>query len=126
MAKKKTTKATQTAETTVSVMTLEQLAAGYLAHMEETGKSAGTVFSYKLELVLAMQELGKDTQVVALTPERVLEFFTCDRTMRTKTGIEKARPTFQKTRRVLRLALQWAENSKLIEKAPLPEQAATF
>jgi hypothetical protein len=57
---------------------------------------------------------------------RVLEFFTCDRVMKTQTGIAKARPTFLKTQRVLRLALQWAQDSGLIENAPVPEQAATF
>ncbi len=125
MATKKKTKAIAPEEMSTTGVTLEHLAERYLAHMEEVGKSAGTVFSYKLELVLAMQELGKDTQLATLTPERVLEYFTSPRVMRTKTGVEKARPTFEKTRRVLRLALKWAEESKLIEKAPLPERIAT-
>jgi hypothetical protein len=46
--------------------------------------------------------------------------------MRTKSGVEKAPPTFKKTRRVLRLALVWAQDAGLIETAPLPEDAAAY
>jgi hypothetical protein len=65
-------------------------------------------------------------KVADLTPARVLEFFTSDRVMRTRTGVEKARPTYLKTQRVLRLALVWAQDAGLIEKAPVPEDAASF
>jgi hypothetical protein len=109
-----------------SDVTLEDLAARYLAHMEEIGKSAGTTLSYRLELITALDELGKDTKLADVTPQRVLEFFTCDRVMKTRTGVAKARPTFLKTQRVLRLALVWAQEAGLIEKAPLPEDLATF
>jgi hypothetical protein len=107
-------------------ITLEDLAGRYLAHLEEVGKSNGTLFSYKLELVLALDELGKDTKLADLTPARVLDYFVSDRVMRTKSGVEKAPPTFKKTRRVLRLALVWAQETGLVEKAPLPEDAATY
>jgi hypothetical protein len=46
--------------------------------------------------------------------------------MKTRTGVAKARPTFLKTQRVLRLALVWAQDAGIIEKAPLPEDAATY
>jgi hypothetical protein len=107
-------------------ITLEDLAARYLQHLEDSGKSNGTLFSYKLELMTALDELGKHTLLSSLTPARVLEFFTSDRVMKTRTGVAKARPTFLKTQRVLRLALVWAQDAKLIEKAPLPEDAATY
>jgi hypothetical protein len=109
-----------------SDITLEELAAKYLAHMEEIGKSNGTCFSYRLELITALDELGRDTKLADLTSTRVLTYFTSDRVMKTKTGVAKARPTFLKTQRVLRLALVWAQDAGLIEKAPLPEDAATF
>ena len=107
-------------------ITLEDLAARYLAHLEETGKSNGTLFSYKLELVTALEELGKDTKLADLTPTRVLEYFASDRVMKTRTGVAKARPTFLKTQRVLRLALVWVQSAGLVEKAPLPEDAAAY
>jgi hypothetical protein len=107
-------------------ITLEDLCARYIAHLDEVGKSQGTLFSYRLELTTALDELGKDTALSTLTPARVLEYFTSDRVMKTRTGVAKARPTFLKTQRVLRLALVWAADSGLIEKAPLPEDAAAF
>lgn len=106
-------------------MTLEDLAAKFLDHLEVDGKSAGTLFSYKLELVTALDELGAKTLLANLTPAKVLDYFTSDRVMKTRTGVPKARPSFLKTQRVLRLALVWAADSGLIEKAPLPEDAAT-
>ena len=122
--RKKKSKVKDAAPTTS--MTIEDLAAKFLEHLEVTGKSNGTLFSYKLELVTALDELGKDTLLATLTPARVLEYFTCDRVMKTRTGVQKARPTFLKTQRVLRLALVWAQGSGLIVKAPLPEQAASY
>jgi hypothetical protein len=107
-------------------VTLEDLAARYLAHLEDAGKSNGTLFSYKLELVTALDEIGRDTKLADLTPTRVLEFFGSDRVMKTRTGVAKAAPTYKKTRRVLRLALVWAQDAGLIEKAPLPEDTATY
>jgi hypothetical protein len=109
-----------------ATFTLEDLATRYLAHLEDAGKSSGTLFSYKLELTTALDEIGKDKLLADLTPARVLEYFTCDRVMKTRTGVAKARPTFLKTQRVLRLALVWAAESCLIEKAPLPEDAAAY
>jgi hypothetical protein len=119
-------KKTKKPKAATSEITLEDLATLYIAHLDEVGKSHGTLFSYRLELVTALDELGKETKLTDLTPARVLEFFTCDRVMKTRTGAAKARPTFVKTQRVLRLALVWAADSGLIERAPLPEDAATF
>jgi hypothetical protein len=86
----------------------------------------GTLLSYKLELVTALGELGKETLLSTLTPARILEYFTSDRVMNTRTEVQKARPTFLKSQRVLRFALVCAQEAGLIEKAPLPEGAATF
>jgi hypothetical protein len=107
-------------------ITLEDLAGKYLQHLEDAGKSNGTLFSYKLELVTALDEIGRETKLADLTPTRVLEYFNSDRVMKTRTGVQKARPTYLKTQRVLRLALQWAQDAGLVESAPVPEQAATF
>jgi hypothetical protein len=114
------------AKPTDATLTLEDLAAKYLQHLEDAGKSNGTLFSYKLELITALDELGKDTKLADVTPARVLEYFTCDRVMKTRTGVAKARPTFLKTQRALQLALVWAQDAGLVENAPLPEDAAAY
>jgi hypothetical protein len=103
--------------------TLADVAAGYLAHMESEGKSDGTVSSYRMELKTAMTELGAETLVSALTPERVQAFFDCKRVTKLRSGRAKAKPSIDKTRRVLRLALCWAAERSLVATAPIPEPA---
>jgi hypothetical protein len=106
--------------------TFEQVCEGHLKSLEAVGKSQGTLFSYRLELVVAMEELGAKTPLSEITSERVVLFFGSDRVMKTRTGVEKAPPKYLKMRRVLRQALVWAAKAGLIEKAPLPEDAATY
>lgn len=106
--------------------TLADLAEGYLKHLEEIGRSNGTVFSYRLELAVALDELGADTKAIDLTPERVVAFLASDRVNLTRSGTPKARVSVAKTTRVLRQSLQWAAEAGLIAKAPIPEDAASY
>ncbi len=101
--------------------TLADIAAGYLAHMEEKGNSAGTIASYGMELKTAMAELGEEIRAADLTLERVGEFFTCKRVTKLRSGKNKSQLSIDKTRRVLRLALVWALERGIIEFAPLPD-----
>jgi hypothetical protein len=103
--------------------TLADVASGYLAHMESEGKSDGTISSYRMELKTAATELGEDTPIADITPEKVHAFFTCKRVTKLRSGKNKAKPSVDKTRRVLRLALVWAEERGIVAKAPLPEPA---
>ena len=104
--------------------TLADVAAGYLAHMESEGKSDGTISSYRMELKTAAAELGEETPIADLTPERVQVFFDCKRVTKLRSGKNKAKPSVDKTRRVLRLALVWAADSGILAKAPIPEVPA--
>ncbi len=101
--------------------TLADISAAYLQHMEEAGKSEGTVASYKMELKTAMAELGEETLVGTLTADRVQKYFESRRVTKLRSGRNKAKPSVDKTRRVLRLALCWAAERGIIEKAPIPE-----
>lgn len=101
--------------------TLAEIAAGYLAHMADEGKSDGTISSYRMELKTAAAELGEDTKVANLTPERVQQYFESKRVTKLRSGRAKAKPSIDKTRRVLRLALVWAEECGIVAMAPLPE-----
>ena len=103
------------------VATLADISAAYLAHMENEGKSNGTIASYGMELRVAQDELGKGTPIGDLTPERVGEYFACKRVTKLRSGKAKSQLSIDKTRRVLRLALVWAAERGIIEKAPIPE-----
>ncbi len=106
-----------------SAFTLADLAREYIAHLDRTGKSAGTLFSYKMELESAIAEIGATAALVELTPERVVAFNESERVLKTKTGRPKSKLTIDKTRRVLRLALVWAAEKDWISEAPIPQLA---
>lgn len=101
-------------------MTMAQMSDGYVASLEAAGKSLGTMLSYRIDLKVAVDELGTDTALRTLTAERVAEYFACDRVTKTRTGVLKADVTVKKTCRVLRQALEWAQSAGHVEVAPLP------
>jgi hypothetical protein len=103
------------------IATLADLAAAYATQMENDGKSNGTIASYGMELKLAQDEIGAETPLADLTPERVETFFNCKRVTKLRSGKQKSQLSIDKTRRVLRLALVWAAERGIIERAPLPE-----
>jgi hypothetical protein len=102
-------------------ITLAELAEKYLEHLERDGKSSGTCSSYGAELKLACKELGSDTKIADITPAMVGGYFGSKVVTKLRSGRNKAKPSVDKTRRVLRLALCWAVERKLIASAPLPE-----
>ena len=120
MGKKKNSNASATIDPN---LTLAELSAKYLEHMEHDGKSIGTCFSYAMELKTAQNELGPDTLVSEITSADVERFNACDRVMKLKSGKPKAEPSFLKTQRVLRLALNWAAQAGLIASSPIPAKA---
>jgi hypothetical protein len=75
-----------------------------------------------MELRTAAIELGEDTPIQDITPEKVHAFFTCKRVTKLRSGTNKSQLSIDKTRRVLRLALVWAEERGIVAKAPLPEE----
>jgi len=104
--------------------TLADAASGYLAWLDKHGAGDGTLSSYRMELKLAMRELGEATLLASLTADRVAEYFACDALTKTRHGKHKAKATIDKSRRVLRLALVWAQDEQLIAVAPIPATAA--
>jgi hypothetical protein len=104
-------------------LTLVDLSERYLTHLAEGEWSGGTIASYSMELKTAQNEMGPETLISEITPERVQTYFDSKRVTKLRSGKAKAKPSVDKTRRVLRLALVWAEESGLVEKAPLPEQS---
>ena len=118
-------KAKKPAARTPKSPTLGQLADDYLRHMEDAGKSPGTVHSYGMELKTACAEIGEGTRVKSITTSQVAAFFESDVVTKTRKGQPKAKPSIDKTRRVLRLALVWAAETGRITKAPIPQAAAS-
>jgi site-specific recombinase XerC len=95
---------------------------GYLAHLGREGKSEGTIFSYRMDLAAALEHFGADTAVASLTPAKVAAFYASDGVTKKRNGKKKSEITVMKCRRVFRLALVWAAERGLIEKAPIPAE----
>ena len=94
--------------------TLEQLCVAYLRHLDKAGRSNGTLFSYRLELRLACTVIGAETPITSLTPDVVQAYNDSDRVTKRLDGKPKSRTGIAKTRRVLRLAIFWASEQKLM------------
>lgn len=122
--KAKKSKKSETTEAPIANLTLEELCGRYLASLDNAGAGTGTIASYGAELNVAMNSLGKDTLASALTTEQIGAYFASEIVTKTRSGKPKAKPTIDKSRRVLRQTLMFGEREKLIERAPLPEQPA--
>ncbi|MBN1443728.1 MAG: hypothetical protein JXA90_13545 [Planctomycetes bacterium] len=120
-ARGKETKDKATSKTLDKSATFGELAVAFIAHLESVGKSHGTLASYAIELKLARAVLGEDTRVGDLTEKHIRAFFLSDRVTLKRSGQRKAEVGILKTRRVARMALEWAQEIGLVAKAPVPD-----
>jgi site-specific recombinase XerD len=118
-AKKKSAKKGET------TWTLTQTAVAYLESLRVAKKSESTVNAYAADLDLATEVLGAETPIAQLTIDDVTRFNASEVVMKTKSGRDKALPTIERSRRVLRLALVFAEQQGAIEAAPIEAKRAT-
>ena len=114
------TAATPAPEIPTKVVTIDDLAVAYLAHLATVGKAAGTIRSYASDLSLARKHFGGKTKLRSLTNRKVISFFTSDAVTKLRDGADKNRITVAKIRRVFRLALTWAVEAGQIDKTPIP------
>lgn len=104
----------------VSDATLADAAKGFLEKLEADGASESTVSGYRRELNVAMDHFGEAKLLALIQPHEVQAYFECPAVMVARNGSPKAQPSYDRTRRVLRLALCWAVEHGLLETAPLP------
>ena len=103
-------------------VSLAHVVTGYLSALADVGASTSTVAIYTSELARATAALGADTEIAALTVEAVRACLASDQVMLTRSGRERAKPTIDRARRALRLALTWARLQNLIEEVPFPNE----
>jgi hypothetical protein len=104
-----------------SAITLATLTERYLANLVADQRSDATVGAYKSDLAIAQRVLGAETAIDAITPKDVALFNASDEVLLARSGAEKAKPTIDRTRRVLRLALDYAEAEGWIMTTPCVE-----
>jgi site-specific recombinase XerD len=115
----KAKKAKATKKTAKPTWTLTETALAYLESLKAARKSESTINAYAADLDLATEVLGAETPIAAITPADVERFNESEPVLRTKSGRDKAQPTIDRSRRVLRLALTFAEQQGAIDAAPI-------
>lgn len=104
---------------TQTTWSLTECAVSYLERLRTERKSESTIGAYSADLDLAVEVLGGETDIAKIDLDAVHRFNESTQVTTTKSGRPKADPTIQRSRRVLRLALQHAEREGVIEAAPI-------
>ena len=64
---------------------------------------------------------GAERKLTSILVPHVGKFFKSDALLKLSSGKERAKPTVEKTKRVLRMFLLWAKETDRIKKLPLPK-----
>lgn len=108
-----------------STITMLELGARFAGHLEASGKSGVTREVYAKDLQLAIAFLGESTPIAELDAARIEAFEQSQSVTTTSMGRPKAKPTVDRTRRVLRLALVHAASQGWIAAAPYAAKSAS-
>lgn len=101
--------------------TLHEAAQAYLEHLRTQGKKDRTLYTYGKDFEQMEAFFGADRKLRTILPPHVGKFLKSDDLLRLPSGAERAKPTVDKTVRVLRMFLVWAKETGRIAKLPLPK-----
>lgn len=101
--------------------TLHEAAQAYIEHLRAQGKKERTLYTYGKDFQQMETFFGEDRKLKAILPPHVGKFLKSDELLRLPSGGERAKPTVEKTIRVLRMFLVWAKDTGRIAKLPLPK-----
>ena len=107
--------------TTNADCTLHVAAEAYLEHLRQSGKRDRTIYTYGRDIDQIEAFFGKDRRLAAILAAHVGKFLKSDALLKLPSGKERAKPTVDKTVRVLRMFLVWAKETGRIAKLPLPK-----
>jgi site-specific recombinase XerD len=101
--------------------TLHQATQAYLKHLKNQGKKEATLFTYGKDLEQIETFFGADRKLNGIRIPQVGKFMKSDALLKLPSGKKRAKPTVEKTKRVLRMFLIWAKETGRINKLPLPK-----
>ena len=101
--------------------TLHQATQNYLKQLKAQGKKEATLFTYGKDLEQIETFFGPDKKLSGILPAHVGKFFNSDTLLKLPSGKKRAKPTVEKTMRVLRMFLIWSKETGRIDKLPLPK-----
>ena len=95
--------------------TLHDAAQAYLEHLATQGKKEATVRSYGKDFEQIEAFFGGERKLTSILPAHVGKFFRSDALLKLPNGKKRAKPTVDKTMRVLRMFLVWANETGRID-----------
>jgi len=101
--------------------TLHEAAKAYIEHLRTQGKTERTLYTYGKDFEQIESFFGAERKLTSILVPHVGKFFKSDALLKLSSGKERAKPTVEKTKRVLRMFLIWAKETGRIEKPPLPK-----
>jgi hypothetical protein len=101
-------------------LTLHEAREAYLKHLAKIGKKPATVVTYGKDFDLFESFLRADCTLQEITPADIGRFLKSDACLKLKSGKDRAKPTIDKTTRLVRMFLLWAKTTGRIKEAPLP------
>ena len=101
--------------------TLHEAAQAFLEHLRAQGKTERTLYTYGKDFEQIEAFFGAERKLTSILTPHVGKFFKSDALLKLPSGKERAKPTVEKTKRVLRMFLVWAKETGRIEKLPLPK-----
>ena len=111
----------RTATTTTDGATLHEAAEAYIEHLRQAGKKERTLYTYGRDFQQIEAFFGKDRRLAAILSPHVGKFLKSDALLVLPSGKPRAKPTVDKTVRVLRMFLVWAQGTGRIASLPLPK-----
>lgn len=101
--------------------TLHDAAQAYLEYLRTQGKKEATLYTYFQDLQQIEAFFGAKRKLPSILAPHVGRFLKSDALLKLPNGKKRAEPTVEKTKRVLRMFLVWAQETGRIEKLPLPK-----
>ena len=107
--------------TNAQATTLHEAVQTYLEHLRQAGKKERTLYTYSRDFQQIEAFFGADKPLASIRAMQVGKFLKSDALLKLPSGQERAKPTVDKTVRVLRMFLVWAKDTGLIQALPLPK-----
>ena len=101
--------------------TLELARQPFMTYLKEVREATeATVKSYGRDFDLIVKFFKPDKKIQKILPTHVSGYIKSDIHLKRKNGKDRAKPSTDKTARLLRMFLEWCEETKRVEKAPIP------
>ncbi len=101
--------------------TLHEAAKAYIEHLRTQGKTERTLYTYGKDFEQIEAFFGAERKLTSILTPHVGKFFKSDALLKLPSGKERAKPTVDKTKRVLRMFLIWPKIPAALKNCPCPK-----